>query len=240
MKRRRAVSLAASSLAAALAGCLGGGSGDSDDAGEGQDDQKDEQQGNDNGEGESGDGDQTAFVGDIEGVSQGGYLALGASSESEAEANGFSLPAAEAGDDPIIVSATVLEDGRWESTEIDFKTIPVEEPIEGEIQVGVPAGLSGELDPEAESMTARGELVATLRTDGETLGEVSFQLDATTGDSGALTGSATFDEQSARATLVDNEFTVSESGNLLVDGAVGLPTAAGENWFELALELTPA
>jgi len=241
MKRRRAVSLTASSLAFALAGCLGDDSDDSGDpSDDGTDNRTDGQGPQDDDQPDESDGADAPFGGGVEGISQGGYLALGASSESDARSNGFSLPAQSRGEDPIVVTATTAADGTWESTEVAFKSIPIDDPIEGEIQVGLPGGLSGELDPEQGRMTATGELVATVTAGGDELGEIRFRIDATTGESGALTGAAAFDGEPASVTLVDNEFAVEESGNPIIDGFAGLPSEVGENWFELELDLSSA
>jgi len=223
MKRRRLVSVTAGSIAVALAGCLG----------DGGDDQ--EETGND------GDGTTAPFGGTVAATSQGGYLALDADTREDAMADGFPLPAAEAGDDPIVVTASVGADGTWESTGVDFRPIPIEQPVDGRIEVDVPDGLAGDLDPEAGVMTVTGELVATVAgSDGSELGTLSVTIDATTGESGALTGSASFDTEPARVRLVDNEFAVEGSDNPLINSFVGLPSESGQNWFELELALAPA
>jgi hypothetical protein len=235
MKRRRAVSLTATSLAVALAGCLGGGDDDQSDDENATDD------GSDDTTGENGTDSEAPFGGTVEATSQGGYLALAQDSRADATANGFPLPAAEEGDDPIVVTANVDANGEWESTGVNFRPIPIEDQIDGQIEISVPDGLSGNLDPEAGQMTVAGELVATIvGANGDEIASLSVQIDATTGESGALTGSASFDTDPARVTLVDNEFAVESSGNALIDGAVGLPSEAGENWFELELELSSA
>jgi hypothetical protein len=240
MKRRRVVSLTGSALALALAGCLGGDDDQSGDenATDGNDTTSDD---GDDATDENGDDSGAPFGGAVEATSQGGYLALAADSRADATANGFPLPAAAEGDDPIVVTASVDGDGSWESTAVDFRPIPIEEPVEGQINVDVPDGLSGDLDPEAGLMTVAGELVATVTSgDGDELGELSVQIDATTGESGALTGSASFDTEPARVTLVDNEFAVEGSDNPLINSFVGLPSESGQNWFELELALAPA
>lgn len=226
MNRRRILSLTASGFGAALAGCLGGGDDDSDGPSADDTDQ--------NGDPES------PFGGRFQATSQGGFFALGESTESEARANGYGLPAAEDGQQPVVVTADVSGDGSWESTAVDFRAIPIEDPIEGEITVTLPEGLSGEIDPEDGRMTASGELVATIVANDEELATISLDVAATTGDSGELSGSAAFDQEPARVTLVDNEFAVEESGNPLIDNFVGLPTPAGENWFELELTVAEA
>jgi len=232
MRRRRVLSLTAGGLSIALAGCFGG-----DD--EGDDDDNDENV-NETTDDED-DGSGTApFGGRVEGTSQGGVLALGESTESDARENGFDLPAAEEGDDPVVFEATVDGDGQWEASDVGFEPIPVTDPIEGEIEVELPDGLAGELDPEGERMTATGDLVATVTTGDDELGTIDFEIDATTGESGELAGDADFEADPARVTLVDNEFEVEESGSILIDQFAGLPTESGENWFELELTLEEA
>jgi len=226
MNRRRLLSLAVGGLGVGLAGCLGGGDDDSDGPNEDDTD-------------ESG-GANAPFDGAFEATSQGGFFALGEPTEADARANGFGLPAAEDGQQPAVVTADVSADGRWESTEVDFRAIPIEDPVEGEIRVTLPEGLSGEVDPGGGRMTASGELVATIVANDDDLATVSLDVEATTGDSGELSGSAAFDQEPARLTLVDNAFAVEESGNPLIDNFVGLPTPAGENWFELELTVAEA
>lgn len=254
MKRRRVLATTGSSLGIVVAGCLGGGSGDDDDDEEADepaensstdesDDQTDEsgedESDDETGESNDGEGDNEGapFGGVVEATSQGGYLAIGEELETEARSNGFALPS-QSGGNPITISADVDADGNWDSNSIDFEPIPIDDPLEGEIAVEIPNGLSGTLDPDAERMTATGDLVATIRSDGDEIGTIEFTIDATTGESGALSGSAAFDADPASVMLVDNEFEVGESGNLVIDSFASLPAEAGKNWFELDLRLS--
>jgi hypothetical protein len=82
----------------------------------------------------------------------------------------------------------------------------------------------------------QGTLVVDIRGSDATF---EFELDATTGESGALTGSADFDDEGGSATLVDNQYTIPEAtGDAIIDNALSLPAdEAGKNWFQMNVNL---
>lgn len=167
-------------------------------------------------------------------TSRGGFTSFTESSESAARENtGVEYPSAEEGT-PIEIGGTI-DGNSWtaSSENISFPAMTTEDGIE--VTVRAPDGLEGTIDRESGEMTATGQLEVEVG-DGNTF---TFELDATTGESGALSGEANFDGDSSTATLVDNQFIVPEkTGDALVNQQLGLPTdTPGENWFELELGL---
>lgn len=177
----------------------------------------------------SGSGDAAGFVA----TSRGGFTSFTESSESSARENaGVTYPSADEGT-PIEIGATI-DGNTWSASagNISFPTLTTQGL---EVQVSAPNGLEGTIDRESGEMTATGTLKVEIG-DGNSF---TFQFDATSEDSGALSGNANFDGDPSTVTLVDNEFTVSETtGEAIIDQQLGLPTETpGENWFELELAL---
>ena len=178
---------------------------------------------------DSGSGDAAGFIA----TSRGGFTSFTESSESSARENaGVTYPSAEAGT-PIEIGATI--DGNTWSASAENISFPTLATQGLEVRVSAPNGLEGTIDRESGEMTATGTLKVEIG-DGNSF---TFQFDATSEDSGALSGTTNFGGDPPTVTLVDNEFTVSETtGEDIIDQQLGLPTETpGENWFELELAL---
>jgi len=222
MRRRTALSVAGTALATALAGCLGrnGSNGGPD--------------GETPGDGGAGDGSRNGGGSPLDGAftaeGTGGFIAFGAETDSRDEARAAGL--AITGDRPIVIEGEPTEDGRWESTSVEFPDLRSDQGANA--SVTAPTGLRGELTP--DRMTARGTIRITIALLGTETG-FEFGIEATTEGSNALDGVAALDEESPTATLVDNEFTVEDgTGNPAVNRRVGIPAPEpGTNWFELSL-----
>lgn len=174
------------------------------------------------------DSDDTVESGlQIEAVSTGGFVAFNQETEADAEEEGSEFP-----DEVVSITGAIDEDdGTWESTSVDFDPFTAQGL---DAEATAPDGLEGNFDPESEEMTLEGELVVTLQDEID----LSFELAATVGSSGELEGGVDFDSDGGTATVVDNEFTVPETGTNL-DTALGLPAdEAGVNWFEFPLEFS--
>jgi len=133
-----------------------------------------------------------------------------------------------------------ISDGTWESSTVDFPpldslSIPQVPTVEA------PNGFTGDFDLEAELWTVNGQLVVTIPQEGSDDLVISFELNATTEESGQLSGSFERNGGTATVTIVDNETQVpEETGNQIVDGLLGLDGPAGQsgaNWFELTLDI---
>lgn len=114
--------------------------------------------------------------------------------------------------------------GTWESTEVAVDPIEI-----GGLQfsVAVPDGFEGEFDRETETITVRGEIVITTMGD-----EIRFDIAGTSDAVGA-----TVDLEDDSAQLIDDTFVVAETGDEMLDRALGLPAAEpGQNHLELPLE----
>ncbi len=158
--------------------------------------------------------------------SAGGFLSLEGESREEALEAQLSqpLPPREAESEPIQIEAQI-DDGRWESVDVVFPSIS----ITGiSVDVDAPEGLEGDIDPDAGLLTFEGSLRFDIGP-GETTAEVA----ATTGESGALEGTADFDADPPTATLVDNESIAEPFGVEQVDNQLGLPLDPGDLWMEL-------
>ncbi len=232
MDRRPFLELASMATLPLAAGCL------STDSGSEDDDSPDEpaptnetKQGSDE---DSSDQDgQPLFAESFSATSQSGFLAINEAVETRTQAReaGYILSDGEA-DEKISVQATVADDGSWESTEVTFPPI---ETFGIEAELDFPDGLSGVLTE--TRMTASGTLRVSIEAFDD---EFSFEVNATTAQSNALTGETNFDAEPPTATLVDNEFIIEESAdNSLINSQLGLPAEEpGTNWFELEVELT--
>lgn len=242
MKRRTLLGIAGAATIPAIAGCLG----DDDREDDGPADNETEPSGNetDNSDGETGEQDdertdddgQTLFAESFSATSRGGFLAIDEETDHRTKAReaGFALPE---GEDVLTLEADVSDDGSWESTKTEFP--PIETEVSGltvEARLELPAGLNGVVFQ--NRMTATGTVEVVIESfDGDGF---SFEVEATTAQSGDLEGETNFEEESLTVTVVDNEFTIDDdSGNILIDDQLGLPAdEAGTNWFEIELELT--
>lgn len=119
---------------------------------------------------------------------------------------------------------------------------------EASVQISAPEGLSGTIDRDTGELTVEGPMLITADIDAP-LGqgdvcETETELEATTGESGALEGEPLDEGTDESAIVVDNEFEVPgfPSGSLACRGAndaYGLPSAAGDSYFELQFDLVP-
>lgn len=166
--------------------------------------------------------------------SQGGFISFAEDGEDQAIEEGLAFPV-QGDDDSHIRIVGTIDDGTWESEQTVFPTLVTDSGVEAE--VSAPDGLSGEIDKETGEMTATGELEVAVGGDPDTT--FSFEIDTTTGDSGALSGDGSFSDDSGSATLVDNEFLVDDTtGDTIIDSQLELPvTESGTNWFELELDV---
>lgn len=175
--------------------------------------------------------------------STGGFLALAADSEAAARENGLGVPPTDDTPDPLVVEADRSADGTWESTAVTIPELDLGDLASGEdsefdrtVVAEAPEGVGGELDREAGRMTLGGLLRLAVATDDGTV-DLAVELQATTDESGALTGSFDPDGESPTVTLVENEAVVDgKTGVDPVDEALGLP-AEEPIWLELDLEL---
>jgi hypothetical protein len=216
---------------------------DGEDGEDGEDGTDDGEDGTDDGEDGTDDGgdetqtdpadllEDTPFeLGDsFRAVGQGGVITFQEDDPSE----GLELPVEAHGDEPIVIEGDVT-DGEWESTNVNFPQLSASGiPFE----VRTPSGLSGEIDPDAGTMTLSGEFKIVVANDENI--SFSYQTAATTGQSGDLEGSFDFSTTPGTVTLVDNEFIVDDtSGNSTVDNLLPLPaTDSGRNWFRIDLHI---
>jgi hypothetical protein len=157
------------------------------------------------------------------GENTSGFIAFGEDSESAAREEGIAFE-----EGSVRIEATV-EDGTWESTNVEFETLMVR----GYEAKPSTDGLSGEINREEDTMTAEGTLTVSVLGNS-----FSFQIATTTGTSGALEGEADLGAESGTATLVDNEFTVESSGDGVLDSVLGLPIEeSGRAWVEYTFDL---
>jgi len=173
------------------------------------------------------------------GRSTDGFVWFGEPDEETALDDSLALPPQEEAPDPVVVIGEI-SDGTWESSTVDFPpldslSIPQVPTVEA------PNGFTGEFDLEAGLWTVNGQLVVTIPQEGSEDLVISFELNATTEESGQLSGSFERNGGTATVTIVDNETQVpEETGNQIIDGLLGLDGPAGQsgaNWFELTLDI---
>lgn len=235
MRRRTLLAVAGAGLVPSLAGCLGDDeTNDETNTPENETDESDDDGTNEDDMNEL--EGQLLFEDAFSATSQGGFLTIDESADtrSAAREEGFVLPE---GEQALELDAEMGKDGSWESADIEFPRLKTEAQgftIEAELEFV--DGLSGTLTK--ERMTANGTINVVIEKPTE--GEFSFEVAATSKESGALTGETNFEEAPLTATLVDNEFVIDDTtGNILVDGQLGLPAEEpGTNWFEIEVELT--
>lgn len=198
-----------------------------DDESTSDQDEGDGEETDENGEDVAGE-EESIFEGSFRGESQDGFITISEAAESKEQAReaGFRFPE----DDPIVIEAEIEEDGRWESTTVEFPELQTEDGIEATVEL--PDGLAGELTP--QRMTAEGRI--QIRIDLLDA-EFGFDIASTSERSNALRGETALEERPKTATLVDNEFVIEEeTGQPVVDGRLELPaTEPGTNWFELEI-----
>ncbi len=143
------------------------------------------------------------------------------------------------GESPIqIVGEVDEDDGTWQATDVEFPDLYV--PSADLIADVEAPDLGGEYDPESGVMTVAGQMdVDVIDSDAE----LEFEIDATTEDSGALTGEMDVDDEGGSAVFVDNEYVITEeSGSPIIDAALGIDEdgsadTEGQNWLQLEMEL---
>ncbi len=168
----------------------------------------------------------TGAISSFEGINSSGFTAFAEDTESDARENGISFPPGD-----VIINGDV-SDGEWTSTNVEFKELTVSG---FSVQVEAINGFSGTFDEEAGLMTVEGELMVTVGGDQS----FSYSIEATTDESGALTGSADFSgESSGTATIVDNEYTVNDTtDDAVLNSVLGLPVEEpGQAWIELSID----
>ncbi len=182
---------------------------------------------------EEDDEDQEPFeLGDeFEAEGVGGYISFAEESEEDAEEGGLTFPTETEDGEAIAVEATVDGD-TWESTSVEF---PEVDTGTAEATIEALGGLSGNIDIEDGLMTAEGTLEVTIEGDDS----FEFDIDATSEESGELSGNFDAEFAPAEVTVVDNEFIIDdETGDALIDGFLGLPADdPGENWLVLTFEI---
>jgi hypothetical protein len=178
----------------------------------------------------------------------GGFLAI---NTDDPYSDSYPLPGND-GEPPVVVEGNIYADGTWESTRVEFATFDPGDfglpPIDLEVDITVPGGLSGEIDREAGLMTAEGTLEINLPLSefddiDEDL-EVTIDLvDGTTLQSNNMVGDTEgFDTLQGSMVLVDNAYTVPATDTVVfgidLDEVLGLPSEdPGDNWFELGFEV---
>lgn len=231
MRRRHLLVLTGGALSASLSGCL------SDDV-DGTDDDEADGNGTDSGTGDTDEADsdtdtevEALLAGGFNAVSQGGFISLNeGDGPDHAREEGVILPAEENGEDPFRIEGESGDDGTWESTAIELPELGVEDFT---VEIDFPDGIHGEMRESDGVMTLRGEANVLIAD-----GEFSFDFEATTGDSGVMSGELALDSEPMRIVAVDNEFTVDEETDTLVDSVIGLPSGeSGRNWLQVVLEI---
>lgn len=159
----------------------------------------------------------------------GGFLSVEGETVEEAREATFSIDLSPDGElDEAIMLEAQRVGGRWESTHIELPDLEV---AGIHVEPSTPDGLAGEFDPDAGLMTMEGRWLFDFGA-----GELDTAFEATTGDSGGMTGSFDVDEEPPTATLVDNESGVGESGFAPIDNELDMPLEPGEVWLELIVE----
>lgn len=194
-----------------------------------------------------------------------GLLAVSETSIADARDNGIILPGSE--EKPLVeITGNVYSDDTWETTNVSFADIPIEELI-GEdqlqqysdllgkdlsqipVEIRVPNGLSGEVQFDSEPHLLNLEGTVTLYVGfSEVLDEPDLSHDiylsnTTTDQSGVMLGDVDFSTDPGTARVVDNEYEVPATNRTLFDGLVdvdselGLPSPRGDSWLELIIEV---
>jgi PKD repeat protein len=178
----------------------------------------------------------------------GGFIGINTDSP---ESDGYPLPDDD-GEPPVVIEGAIYPDGTWESTSVEFRTFDPGDfglpPIDLEVDLNVPGGLSGVVDREEGLMTAEGSLEIFLPLSefdniDEDL-EVDIELvDGTTLQSNNMVGDTeAFDTPEGSMVFVDNAYTVPATDTVVfgidLDEVLGLPSEQpGDNWFELAFDV---
>jgi len=185
--------------------------------------------------------------------STGGWAWFGEPNEEAARADALELPpereSSKAADPVVLIGEYDEAAGAWESIEVDFPMLEDRLPSDSGIEVEVVDGLTGELNVEAESLTASGSLkfsIVGFEGEAEDL-SFTFPLHATTEGSGELEGDFEVRNSEGTITLVDNQTTVRDRFFSAVcdsfinplPGSRGSSCTAepGNNWFELTMDV---
>jgi len=182
----------------------------------------------------------------------GGFLAI---NTDDPYSDGYPLPDDD-GEPPVVIEGAIYPDGSWTATSVAFKTFDPGDfglpPIDLDVDINVPGGLSGTIDREAGLMTVEGTLEIFLPLSEfdnieEDL-EVTIDIvDGTTLQSNNMVGDTEgFDTPEGSMAFVDNAYTVPATDTVVfgidIDEVLGLPSEQpGNNWFELrlAVEFAP-
>lgn len=195
-------------------------------------------------------------------TSTDGFIEIGAETEEQAREDPIGLHPEEDLDGPVIIEGQIDDEaGTWSSVSIDFPDLDVRQLLAGEegvdelpidlddidILVETPEGLGGQLDQTEGVWTVEGPLrllgfIGVEDTDeAEPALDIEIEIEAVTGESGAMEGSYDDSEAPVRATIVDNTATVAEIEDPLVgpiiNDELGLPAEPGDVWFEIGFEI---
>ncbi|MDZ7730996.1 MAG: cell surface glycoprotein [Natrialbaceae archaeon] len=147
----------------------------------------------------------------------------------------------------VQIDAAIQEDGTWtaDPDDVTFPLITDTDPSapasEASVQFSAPEGLEGTYNDTTGELTIEGPLAVEASIEAPLgLGDdcqTTTTLNATTGESGELTGTPLADSQ---ATVVDNTFEVpafAEDSRTCGAAAdeYGLPSESGESYFELVV-----
>ncbi len=178
----------------------------------------------------------------------GGFLAI---NTDDPYSDGYPLPGGDE-EPPVVIEGLVYPDGTWEAATVEFRTFDPGEfglpPVDLDVEINVPGGLSGVLDREAGLMTVEGglEIFLALSEFDNIDEDLSVALDiqdGTTLQSNSMVGDAEgLDTQVASVVLVDNAYTVPATDTVVfgidIDEVLGLPSEdPGDNWFELGFDI---
>jgi len=154
-----------------------------------------------------------------------GYISFDEDNEDDAIEEGLQFP-----EEEIVIEGEVFDD-RWQATGVQFPELDA-----GAAEAGVEfSDVGGEIDTDSGEMTLGGDLaVEVLDFDGDPF---EFEIDATTGESGELSGDDSLSDDGGSIVVVDNEYTINDETGGPADNILGLPlTDSGLAWIELHLD----
>lgn len=165
-------------------------------------------------------------------TSSSGFIAFDESTLEDAQSEGLSFPGAFVNESrEVLIEGAITEEGTWEIRTFRFPTLQTESGIEADVTT---TDFAGEIDREEGLLTLQGNVTVSIEGDS-----FSYDIGATTKESGALSGSLSLDNTTGNATgdvtIVDNEYTVdTTTGNGIIDQTLGLPIEqSGNAWLEI-------
>lgn len=176
-------------------------------------------------------GQERDVLGEFTGRSTGGYVGFFRESREAAMNNGTQIPASEDAEEAFTLDGVLYDDGTWESPDPQLPTLDATRTT---FDPEILDGLSGEFDEEEGFMTAEGRIRVADAQDRS----VEFDLAATTGESGELTGNFELDGTTVVATLVDNEYEIDNVENF-GGGAIPDDDPDLSNYLEIGFEFEP-